>query len=59
MLGKIRHKLEEENNKRIAIKNALSSALKETNVANKSKSVFLTNMSHELRTPLNIILGFS
>ncbi|MEI7430249.1 MAG: cache domain-containing protein [Betaproteobacteria bacterium] len=28
-------------------------------VANRSKSVFLSNMSHEIRTPMNAILGFS
>lgn len=58
-LGRIRNELEKENQKSIAMKNALSRALIETNVANKSKSIFLTNMSHELRTPLNIIIGFS
>ena len=31
----------------------------EAEVANASKTAFLTNMSHELRTPLNAILGFS
>ena len=58
-LGKIRNQLERENLKSRAIEKALSLAVRETNVANKSKSIFLTNMSHELRTPLNIILGFS
>ncbi len=28
-------------------------------MANRSKSEFLTNMSHELRTPLNAIIGFA
>lgn len=28
-------------------------------VANRTKSLFLTNMSHELRTPLNAIIGYS
>lgn len=58
-LGKIRTLQEQENLKSIAIKKELSAAVRETNVANKSKSIFLANMSHELRTPLNIILGFS
>ncbi|MCC3859819.1 sensor histidine kinase [Pseudemcibacter aquimaris] len=58
-LGRTRNELEKKIEKSVAVKNALSHALMETNVANKSKSVFLTNMSHELRTPLNIIIGFS
>ena len=58
-LGRIRNQLEKENEKSIAMKEAVSRALIETNVANKSKPIFLTNMSHELRTPLNIIIGFS
>ncbi|MDG1995990.1 MAG: HAMP domain-containing sensor histidine kinase, partial [Emcibacteraceae bacterium] len=59
IFAKDRYELEEDNKKSVAVKNALSTALKETNVANKSKSIFLTHMSHELRTPLNIILGYS
>ncbi|MFC3228577.1 PAS domain-containing sensor histidine kinase [Marinibaculum pumilum] len=31
----------------------------EAELANRTKSKFLSNMSHELRTPLNAILGFS
>lgn len=58
-LGRSRKELEEEINKSMGVKNTLSNVLSDTNVANKSKSVFLTNMSHELRTPLNIIIGFS
>lgn len=58
-LGKIRYQMEQVNFRSIAIKKALSEAVRETKVANNSKSIFLTNMSHELRTPLNIILGFS
>lgn len=58
-LGKIRHDLEGEIVKTLNLRNSLADAVRETNVANKSKTIFLTNMSHELRTPLNIILGFS
>lgn len=36
----------------------LSEALKQTDIASKAKSAFLSSMSHELRTPLNAILGF-
>jgi len=37
----------------------LETALREAEVASKSKSIFLANLSHELRTPLNHIIGFS
>ena len=38
--------------------NELEIALKEAQIAVKSKGEFLSNMSHEIRTPLNAIIGF-
>lgn len=37
----------------------LRNALAQAELANRTKTTFLTNMSHELRTPLNAIMGFS
>ena len=37
----------------------LEEALEKAELANRTKTDFLSNMSHELRTPLNAIIGFS
>lgn len=37
----------------------LENSIVAAELANRSKTDFLTNMSHELRTPLNAIIGFS
>ena len=38
---------------------ALRAALRQAELANRAKAVFLAAMSHELKTPLNAVLGFS
>ncbi len=37
----------------------LAKALQEAQIANNSKTTFLSNMSHDIRTPMNAILGFT
>lgn len=38
---------------------ALRAALRQAEIANRTKAAFLAAMSHELKTPLNAVLGFS
>lgn len=37
----------------------LAEALQAAQVANNSKTTFLSNMSHDIRTPMNAVLGFT
>lgn len=37
----------------------LAEALQAAQIANQSKTTFLSNMSHDIRTPMNAILGFT
>ncbi len=37
----------------------LTEALKAAQIANQSKTMFLSNMSHDIRTPMNAVLGFT
>lgn len=42
---------------RIETQNALVTALRNSDAANRAKSEFLANMSHEIRTPMNGVYG--
>ncbi|MCI8610016.1 MAG: response regulator [Firmicutes bacterium] len=37
----------------------LAEALQAAQIANESKTTFLSNMSHDIRTPMNAVLGFT
>ncbi len=37
----------------------LTAALQAAQIANNSKTTFLSNMSHDIRTPMNAVLGFT
>ena len=53
---KIRRERETERN---LYNQQLSEALRAAQIANKSKTTFLSNMSHDIRTPMNAVLGFT
>ena len=53
------HELEEQIEERREAEREALTARQEADVANKTKSEFLSKMSHELRTPLNAVIGFS
>ncbi len=53
-------KIEQKNNRELnRLRIAAEDALHAAEVANKSKSVFLSNMSHDIRTPMNAVIGFA
>ena len=52
--------IEQQNNQELnRLREAAEDALQAAEMANKSKSVFLSNMSHDIRTPMNAVIGFA
>ena len=53
-----RIRLEREREREVHNKQ-LAEALRAAQIANTSKTTFLSNMSHDIRTPMNAVLGFT
>ena len=54
------NRIREEREKEREIHNRqLAEALQAAQIANNSKTMFLSNMSHDIRTPMNAVLGFT
>jgi len=52
-------RVDEEIQQQMEQQTLLADALAKANLANTTKSTFLSNMSHDMRTPLNAIFGFT
>lgn len=59
MVERYNQSLEEQVLKEKESKRLIEDALNKAEIANKSKSAFLSKMSHEIRTPLNAVLGMN
>ncbi|HEX2759445.1 MAG TPA: PAS domain-containing sensor histidine kinase [Rhizomicrobium sp.] len=49
----------EDVTEKLETERTLRAALRQAEIANRTKAAFLAAMSHELKTPLNAVLGFS